>query len=325
MHPAFSVIFLTTLIGVGQGLFLALFTGQSYSAVELLPSEDSVRFYGVGAMIALAFLIAGLIASFFHLGHPERAWRAAAKWRTSWLSREVIVLPTLMLLVFLFGIMHFFGWDTVLFTSENGARLQLTLVVGALGALATFALFLCTAMIYAAVKFLQEWASPLTVINYLLLGTMSGFTLATAFASVSAPELVRFFGIWTTIITLAALVTRVAALIRNSRIKYKSTLQSAIGIRHNQIQQKSMGFMGGSVNTRDFFHHQSPGFLKIMKWGFLLLTFPVPLLFLWAGINQNDSMLLLIAFVIQYLGLIAERWFFFAQANHPQNLYYQTV
>ena len=26
MHPAFSVIFLTTLIGAGQGLFLALFT-----------------------------------------------------------------------------------------------------------------------------------------------------------------------------------------------------------------------------------------------------------------------------------------------------------
>ena len=23
--------------------------------------------------------------------------------------------------------------------------------------------------------------------------------------------------------------------------------------------------------------------------------------------------------------LLAERWFFFAQANHPQNLYYQTI
>ena len=31
MHPAFSVIFLTTLIGAGQGLFLALYTGQLYS------------------------------------------------------------------------------------------------------------------------------------------------------------------------------------------------------------------------------------------------------------------------------------------------------
>lgn len=97
MHPAFSVIFLTTLIGVGQGVFLALFTGQSYSAVELLPLQDSSKFYGNGAIIALVFLIGGLIASFFHLGRPERAWRAATQWRTSWLSREVIVLPILML------------------------------------------------------------------------------------------------------------------------------------------------------------------------------------------------------------------------------------
>ena len=35
----------------------------------------------------------GLGASFLHLGRPERAWRAAAMWRSSWLSREVIVLP----------------------------------------------------------------------------------------------------------------------------------------------------------------------------------------------------------------------------------------
>ena len=34
---------------------------------------------------------------------------------------------------------------------------------------------------------------------------------------------------------------------------------------------------------------------------------------------------LLLAFVVQYAGLLAERWFFFAQANHPQNLYYQSV
>ncbi|MEK7736412.1 MAG: sulfite dehydrogenase subunit SoeC, partial [Pseudomonadota bacterium] len=92
MHPAFSVIFLTTLIGVGQGLFLALFTAQSYALFDLLPNQDGRTFYAAGSVIALAFLVAGLIASFFHLGHPERAWRSAAKWRTSWLSREVIVL-----------------------------------------------------------------------------------------------------------------------------------------------------------------------------------------------------------------------------------------
>ncbi len=325
MHPAFSVIFLTTLIGVGQGLFLAIFTGQSYSAVELLPLEDSVQFYGTGAMIALLFLTAGLIASVFHLGHPERAWRAASRWRTSWLSREVIALPLVMALVLIFGLMHYFGWDTVLFTSKTGARLQLTLIVGTLGAIATFALFLCTGMIYAAIKFLQEWSSPLTVINYLLLGTMSGFTLATAFASYAAPDLTHFFGIWTTIITFAAFLSRSASLIRNARIKFKSSMQTALGIRHTQIQQKSMGFMGGSVNTRDFFHHKTRLFMRSIKWLFLVLVFPLPLFFLWVGMETGNGATLLTAFIIQYIGLLAERWLFFAQANHPQNLYYQTV
>ena len=325
MHPAFSVIFLTTLIGVGQGLFLAIFTGQSYSAVELLPVEDSVRFYGTGAMIALVFLVGGLVASVFHLGRPERAWRAAAKWRTSWLSREVIALPLVMGLVFVFGVMHYFRWDMVLFTSKAGATLQLSLLVGTLGAIATFALFLCTGMIYAAIKFLQEWSSPLTVINYLLLGTLSGFTLATAFASYAAPELVHFFAIWTTIIMFAAFLTRSASLIRNNRIKYKSSIQTALGIRHSKIEQKSMGFMGGSVNTRDFFHHSSRLMMKSIRWIFLLLVFPLPLFFMWAGIESHNSGTLITAFVIQYIGLLAERWFFFAQANHPQNLYYQTV
>ena len=82
MHPAFSVIFLTTLIGAGQGLFLALYTGQLYSVIKVLPSQDSANFYAYGSLIAVGLLLLGLLASFFHLGHPERAWRSASQWRT---------------------------------------------------------------------------------------------------------------------------------------------------------------------------------------------------------------------------------------------------
>ena len=325
MHPAFSVIFLTTLIGTGQGLFLALFTGQSYAAVQLVPAQDSVSFYGLGGLIALVFLIAGLIASVFHLGRPERAWRAAAMWRTSWLSREVIVLPTVMFLVFVYSMMHFFEWDSVLYTSKEGTTLQLSLIVGAAAAAATFLLFICTSMIYATIKFLQEWASALTVVNYLLLGTASGFTLAAAFASSNAPDLLVLYGNWAIIITVVAFITRGGSLIRNARIKATSTIQSAIGIRHPKIQQKAMGMQGGSMNTRDFFHHKSSSFMRIIKWSFMILVFPLPVLLLWSGTDSGSTSTLLGAFIIQYIGLIAERWFFFAQANHPQNLYYQTT
>ncbi len=74
-------------------------TGQVYSLAKLLEPQDSVNFYAFGSVVVLALMMAGLLASFFHLGRPERAWRSMAGWRTSWLSREVIVLPTFMLLV----------------------------------------------------------------------------------------------------------------------------------------------------------------------------------------------------------------------------------
>ena len=157
MHPAFSVIFLTTLIGIGQGLFLALYTGQVYSLAKLLPAQDSQHFYALGSFVALVFLVGGLMASFFHLGHPERAWRSVSQWRTSWLSREVIVLPVFMGLVFMYVVIHFFGWTQPLFTVSDTLPIDLSLIVGFLASIVAFVLFLSTAMIYASLKFLKEW------------------------------------------------------------------------------------------------------------------------------------------------------------------------
>jgi len=330
MHPAFSVVFLTTLIGAGQGLFLALYTAQSYAAVDLLPKQGSA-FYVVGSVIALALLAGGLVASFFHLGHPERAWRAATRWRTSWLSREVIVLPALMGAIFVYALVHHFELSLGIIGIETPVPGDLALIVGAGGVLFAFLLFLCTGMIYACIKFLQEWATWLTVVNYTLFGIASGFLLATAYSAWMAPPLVNFYAGWTAIATAAVLVTRVASLIRNARLKPKSTIQTAVGVRHTKVVQKSQGFLGGSFNTREFFHGVKPWLFRSIKWLFLVFVFPVPMLLLWAGLALNKVGLehapavLLVSFMVQYLGLLAERWFFFAQANHPQNLYYQTV
>lgn len=324
MHPAFSVIFLTTLIGVGQGLFLALFTAQSYAGFGLL-NEQSSGFYALGSLLSLAFLAAGLVASFFHLGRPERAWRSATQWRTSWLSREVIVLPAFMGTVALYGAFHWLGWRPVLLTLPTGLPVDPTAILGVAGTLLAFALFVCTGMIYACLRFLREWHTPLTVINYTLFGGASGFTLAAGYAAVSGSDLAGFFAGWAMILTGLALLGRVASLIRNARLKPKSSLQSAIGVKHPKIVQKTQGSMGGSFNTREFFHGKSKTFLRAVKWIFLVCVFPAPLLLLAAGFADGAGLPLLAAFGVQYLGLIAERWFFFAQANHPQNLYYQSI
>lgn len=322
MKPAFSVIFLTTLLGAGQGLFLALFTHQSYALFGLLPMQSDA-FYGYGSVIALLLLGGGLIASFFHLGRPERAWRAASQWRTSWLSREVIALPVFMGMIFVYGVSHLTGFRPEVVTLPSGLLIDLSVVIGYIGTFLAFVLFICTGMVYACLRFLREWYSPLTVINYILMGGSSGFILAAFYAALAAPSQTYFFVGWALIITLLAFVGRIASLIRNARLKPKSTMQTAIGVKHPHIVQRSMGSMGGSFNTREFFHGKSPAFLRTIKPAFLLLAFVVPLLLLALGMFTPS--LLGLAFVLQYIGLLAERWFFFAQANHPQNLYYQTI
>ncbi len=324
MNPAFSVIFLTTLIGIGQGLFLALYTQQSYALFDLLPRQDA-RFYGWGSLLALLFTMSGLAASFFHLGRPERAWRSAAQWRTSWLSREVIVLPAFMGVTFLYGVSHFFGYDPVLVATTSGLGISVTVILGGVATILAFALFVCTGMVYACLRFLQEWHSPLTVINFILLGGASGFTLATLYAAMVAPSQVGFFAGWALIITLLGLLGRSSSLWRNARLRPKSTTQTAIGIKHPRIVQTDQGAMGGSFNTREFFHGKSGAFLSRMKAGFLLLAFAVPLLLLAFSLSYPSTLWLGIALVSQISGLLAERWCFFAEAKHPQNLYYQGV
>jgi DMSO reductase anchor subunit len=252
MKPAISVILLTTLIGAGQGLFLAYYSAEWFVLLSMLePSQNDAS--GLAAALSLLLLVAGLVASFFHLGHPERAWRAAAMWRSSWLSREAIALPSAMLLILLYALLKLGGLDTVVFRL-GGIPISLSTLCGVGAVLAVCALFVCTAMIYACLKFLRQWHSPLTVLNFLLMGCASGFTLATAIAAWSGDQRFAYFSGMAIFLTCCGLLSRYASLVRNSGLRSPSTLQSAIGVHHPTIRQIAQGAMGGSFNTRAFMH-----------------------------------------------------------------------
>jgi sulfite dehydrogenase (quinone) subunit SoeC len=320
MRPAFSVVFLTTLCGAAQGLLIALVGIEALGATGWLGMTAPTAFYVAGAALVVILGTLGLVASFFHLGHPERAWRAIAMWRTSWLSRECLCVPVFLACAFAYGVAHALG-------------LPYTLAIGLLAVAATAALFVCTAMIYACLRFLQEWSTPLTMVNFVLLGCASGFTLATACAAWLAPGLVGVLAPCACVLTLCGLVSRLASLARNARLRPKSTVQSATGIRHDKLVQKSRGFTAGAFNTKEFFHGQSSQRLEMVKWGFLCGAFAVPFV-LVAGaafasspgaVVAAPAVALVMAFVVQYAGLVAERWFFFAEARHPQNIYYRSV
>ena len=322
MKPAFSVIFLTTFIGAGQGLFLAYYSAEWLVMLELLqPASGDYSVLAAG--ISFLLMVAGLVASFFHLGHPERAWRAAAMWRTSWLSREVIALPATMATVLAYFVLRYSAIDFQILTLGR-IPVSLSTLVGFVALIAILVLFVCTAMIYASLKFLRQWHSPLTVLNFFLMGTASGFTLATVLAVATAAGPFGYFSAMAIFLTLAALVSRWSSLSRNRNLRSPSTLQSAIGVHHPTIRQIAQGAMGGSFNTRAFMHSYGSGVVRLARRFFLIGGFVLPVLLLF--FSDVDSLLILVvALLLQFLGLLIERWYFFIEAEHPQNVYYQMI
>jgi len=310
MNPALSIIIFTTLAGAAQGLAVVLALSQ------LLDTDLAASFVSRSLWVAVVLSIASLTASFFHLGRPMRAWRAAMMWRTSWMSREVIVLPLFILLVGTWACMLTFS------TRPGEVTALLPLAVIAVSA----ALWYCTAMIYACIRFIQEWAHPLTIVNYTVIGLASGLVLAGALgAAFGQHRFVAHLGPCALAITALAWLTRALALRRNARLKPKSTLQSATGINSPGIVQKSMGMTGGAFNTREFFHNATAVAFRRMKITFQLFAFAMPLALVGFAVISGWSAAWLLAVPIQIVGVLAERWFFFAQARHPQNLYYQVV
>jgi len=305
MNPAFSVIFFTVLAGAAQGLavFMALLQLASQPGRPLL-------LLGLGTALVLALV--GLACSFLHLGRPARAWRAVLMWRTSWLSREVIVLPGFIAVLALWWLMVWQGRTTA------------ALPIAAL--LLSVALWICTGMIYVCIRFIGEWAHWFTLANYALIGLASGALVSATLAARTAEAQASFALQWVALGLLGiSAAVRVASLRRNARLVPRSTLQSATGIKAADVRQTSMGMTGGAFNTRHFFHGKSVAMLRLVKSGFLLLGFALPLLALAVALWTGSSAWLMLALAAHLPGILAERWFFFAQARHPQNLYYQLV
>jgi len=310
MRPQFSIIFFTTLAGMAQGLlfFLALINLEA-------PVLSATFLSNLALPVSFILLTLGLIASFFHLGHPERAWRAAMMWRTSWLSREVIALPVVMLataLTFLYiksGIAPTWLWAAVM--------------------MSTLALWICTAKIYQCIRFIQEWSHPSTLSNFILLGLSSGGLLLEFLLLVwnepNTPIGISLISVVNFIVLFLALNLKLWMWRRNQKLKPKSNLASATGIKGSNIRQTSMGFMGGSFNTREFFHHQTDRVISNIRKIILLMVYIGPMVLLAFNLSSPSISQVAIALLVHYIGLLAERWMFFAEANHPQNLYYQRV
>jgi DMSO reductase anchor subunit len=86
-----------------------------------------------------------------------------------------------------------------------------------------------------------------------------------------------------------------------------------------------MGMSAGSFNTREFFHKAGHAALGKVRLALVVFGFAVPTVLLLWGVASSSRGAFVAALMAQIPGLLADRWFFFAQARHPQNLYYQVV
>jgi DMSO reductase anchor subunit len=305
MHPANSVIFFTVFSGAGFGLLFLL--GFATMADE----DASVLFLFVHFGIAFAMAVAGLISSTFHLGHPERAWRALTQWRSSWLSREGV----LAILTLLCGGAYAFLW--MFFFTPIAPLGWLTAVLALLTVWAT-------GMIYAQIKAVRLWYRVLTPVCYLLFSLAGGMLLFLMLHAAFFGEAGPFLSSVTMVMLLRAWAvkwwwwhSRGDAPISTPGTATglgaigKTRLLEAPHTSANYLM-KEMGYQIGRKHAEK------------LRWIAIGLGGVAPIaLILLARAFGGDVVWLLLAVILHLAGMLAERWLFFAEAKHAVMAFYR--
>ncbi|MEL6681342.1 MAG: DmsC/YnfH family molybdoenzyme membrane anchor subunit [Pseudomonadota bacterium] len=287
MHPAPSVIVFTTFSGIGFGLLFWLGIGA------LTPTGLSAFIWFAIAYVAA---VGGLLASTFHLGHPERAIKAFSQWKTSWLSREgICAIATL-------GMMAVYGAGLVF----AGTRLSLLGWIGAVGALGTV---FTTSMIYAQLKTVPRWRHWSTPALFLTLSIAGGGLLA---GQVTAALL---------LLIVAAVLQAYAWMTGDTRFEKSGTnMGTATGLGHiGQVRAFEPPHTGTNYLMREFIHQVGRKHAQQLRILALGLGFVMPVILMLMPFNH---VLAALAVLCHIAGVLALRWLFFAEAEHVVGLYY---
>ena len=309
MHPAKSIVFFTTLTGAGYGLLALL---GLFGVLGLLPAGG---LWGAITMaICFGLIFAGLLSSTGHLSHRERAWRAFTQWRSSWLSREAVAAVLTFVPAGLFAL----GWVGL------GEVAGWTRWAGAVAGLCALVTIFTTGMIYASLKPVMEWHTPFTVPGYLLYGLMSGLSVLTAILS-GLGHLPDGLPLVAALISLLGFFWKRASWHYMAQKARLPSVSSATGlgegtVRSVQWPHSSQNFLLKEMGFRIARKHRRRLRLIAQGCGFLGPALLMVLAELLEG--PGGSLLLIFAAALQLVGLLVERWLFFAEATHTISLYY---
>ena len=313
MHPAYSVILFTTASGAGYGLLVGLAIAVALNAV---PRDPLFGFVGLG--LALALITGGLLSSTFHLGRPERAWRAFSQWRSSWLSREGVAALATYVPAALLGL----GW---VFGEVMPGQIALGAWLVVPCALVTL---WCTGMIYASLPTIRAWHQPLVAPLYVVLGLATGSVLLTG--------LLAGFGLDARCAAAASAILLAAAALMKARIWWAidhaaetHTAESATGLgRFGIVRPLDPPHTQPNYVMREMGYQVARRHAKKLRWLGGLLLFAIPLaaclLLAWLTLPwAATTALAALSIASAAAGVLIERWLFFAEAKHVVTLYYR--
>ncbi|MEO1796977.1 MAG: DmsC/YnfH family molybdoenzyme membrane anchor subunit [Pseudomonadota bacterium] len=294
MHPAPSVIVFTTLSGLGFGLLFWLGLG--------LPT---VTGWGAFFYFALAYALSvgGLLASTFHLGHPERAWRAFSQWRSSWLSREGVCAVAALI------VLAVYGAGLVFFGARWGA-------LGVIGSLLALGTVFTTAMIYTQLKTVPRWNTPLTPTLFLSLSLAGGALLAGQLTAALA-------------LLIAAAAVQLAWWLQGDGALERSgtDLATATGLGNiGSVRSFEPPHTGTNYLLKEFVYVVGRKHALKLRTIAGVAGYAAPALAIGAAVALGGSVpLIILAALLHVGGIAASRWLFFAEAEHVVGLYYPST
>ena len=288
MHPAPSVIIFTALSGLGFGMMVFLGLG-------FLDVSGWVAF----VFVAMAYALAGggLMSSLFHLGHPERFLKAFKQWRSSWLSREGVLSMATMGVFGIYALLWIFMDNRIEWLGYVGAALSVLTIYS-------------TSMIYAQMKSVPRWHTPMTSVLYLLYGFAGGALLTTQ---------VVLAGWLMLALAVAQIVTWVQG--DGAFAKTGSDMGTATGLGFlGKVRLLEKPHSGTNYLLSEMIHVIGRKHIVKLRVIALALGSLIPAVLLLT--LDSGHMVGLIVILIHLVGLFAQRWLFFAEAEHVVGLYY---
>lgn len=307
MHPALAVIFLTLFSGGGFGLMTLTAIINDFQIDGGLTPLQSM----VALLISLVMVSIGLLSSTAHLANPKNAWRAFTRWRTSWLAREGVFAVLYYPFAFLYLV-----W--VFFTGHPEAVPGL--VLANLAALIGLITIFCQGMIYAVLRTIRQWNTPLVPANFYLMGLAIGASILVAIRwATSDPAPV--------ILGMAAGLLVVSAVFKGIYYYWIGrpsgpTIRTATGFNRFTVRILDPGHTFGTFLTEEFGHTLPPARARSIKTMMYLIAYLVPLLLLAVTVQTNLAVVAVLAAILVLGGIGIERWLFFIEAQHVINLYH---